>query len=722
MISKNSFFKLLREDARQRLWTIVLACVVFLLPVPIYLGMMISNHTAGYVNFPARLAKVFQADSVWLELVTLVGALICAVSGFGYLFSKKKVDFFHSLPVRREKLFAVRYLNGVLIYLVPYLLMLAVSFVLIAFSGNFTGEVFTTAMSGLLVHLAGYLTVYTTCILCVIFVGNIVVFFAVCGWTFGITMVAVAMYTWFEETFFNTCYNYQGEVFAERLHALRFLSPGYFYVEMISNGSLSLLWQQLVFTAILFFVTLAVYRARPSEGAGKAIAFPVLKPVIRASIEVLAGGCMGIMFYNMADDTTGIPGWMLLGVLLGVVLSHMLIQSIFYYDIRKCFAGKYSLTGCVVVAMGFVLVMRYDVLGYDAYLPKENKVESVAIRVSGLDVYLNSYYYNTGEVTYYDELDIMELTDLETVYPYLKTVIADSSYYYETLQEDGIRQTGYFSVAVAYHLKSGKTVYRRYRANGIREEAFAPIFESEEYKTTHYMDIYTIPQERIAAVTARYAMNAQTMTLSATEREEFMSILRRELMAQNLEEKLDTFPVAVITITVGAETGYFKEDGVIQTYDQLLNHELPVYASYTETLRFLEERGFSAERQYEWTGQERMRLVIPDELAKQGIAEGAAAWAWEDAVVYDTDGYALEKAAAITEDWSYGSDTIPIAAKDWNRVYALCEWEELYHYNPLASYAEDYVVYLDVPVDGYNNYETHVFVIDRSADLSFLWE
>lgn len=721
MISKNSFFKLLREDARQRLWTIVLACVVFLLPVPIYLGMMISNHTAGYVNFPARLAEVFQADSVWLVLVTLVGALICAVSGFGYLFSKKKVDFFHSLPVKREKLFAVRYLNGVLIYLVPYLLMLAVSFVLIAFSGNFTGEVFTTAMGGLLVHLAGYLTVYTTCILCVIFVGNIVVFFAVCGWTFGITMVAVAMYTWFEETFFNT-YSYQGEVYSERLHALRFLSPGYFYVEMISNGSLSLLWQQLVFTVVLFFVTLAVYRVRPSEGAGKAIAFPVLKPVIRASIEVLAGGCIGIMFYNMADDTTGVPGWMLLGVLLGVVLSHMLIQSIFYYDIRKCFAGKYSLAGCTAVAMGFVLVMRYDVFGYDTYLPKKSKVESVAIQVDGLWEYPN-YYYNEEEmVSYFDEVDAMELTDLETVYPYLETAIADSSYYYEALQEAGTRQTGYSPVRVAYHLKSGKTVYRRYRVNGVREEVFAPIFESEEYKTIHYRDIYTLPQEKIKTVTARYAMNAQTMTLSVTEREKFMHILRKELMAQTLEEKLDTFPVAIVTIEVGYETVYYTEDGQMKTREYLKNHGLPVYASYTETLRFLEERGFSAERQYEWTGQERMRLVIPDELAKQGIAEGAAAWAWEDAVVYDTDGYALEKAAAITEDWSYGSDTIPIAAKDWNRVYALCEWEELYHYNPLASYAEDYEVYLDVPVDGYNNYETHVFVIDRSADLSFLWE
>lgn len=202
-----------------------------------------------------------------------------------------------------------------------------------------------------------------------------------------------------------------------------------------------------------------------------------------------------------------------------------------------------------------------------------------------------------------------------------------------------------------------------------------------------------------------------------------MSILRRELMAQTLEEKLDTFSVAVVTITVREETVYFDKNGVKETYEHLQNHELPIYASYTETLRFLEERGFSSEKQYQWTGDERMRLVIPDEIRKQVGAEASAeVWDREDAVVYDTDVYALEHAAAITEDWSYGSNTIPVAAKNFARVYALCEWEELYCYNPVAGYADDYMVYLDVPVDGYNNYETYLFVIDKEADLSFLWE
>ena len=35
---------------------------------------------------------------------------------------------------------------------------------------------------------------------------------------------------------------------------------------------------------------------------------------------------------------------------------------------------------------------------------------------------------------------------------------------------------------------------------------------------------------------------------------------------------------------------------------------------------------------------------------------------------------------------------------------------------------ESYRVYLDVPLDGYNNYETFNFIVPKDADLSFLFD
>lgn len=44
MTSRSSFSKLMWEDLRQRLWTIVLAFVVFVLPVPIAIAMMVTSN------------------------------------------------------------------------------------------------------------------------------------------------------------------------------------------------------------------------------------------------------------------------------------------------------------------------------------------------------------------------------------------------------------------------------------------------------------------------------------------------------------------------------------------------------------------------------------------------------------------------------------------------------------------------------------------------------
>ena len=733
MTSRSSFFKLLKEDLRQRLWTIILAAIVFLLPVPIYIAMEISSSrgfgTGMLDNFARRLAEPMAYDSVWMIVVTIFGAFICAVSGFGYLFSKKKVDFFHSLPVKREALFAVRYINGVLIYLVPYVAMALVSILIITVTGNMKAVVFTVVLKGLAVHLLGYLAIYTTFILCVTFVGNFVVLCAVSAWTFGIIPIVLTVYGWFEEQFFHT-YSYMGDTLSDRLHSLRFLCPEYFYIYSWNGrevGVTSILLQELAFVAVLTVITLLVYRTRPSDGAGKAIAFPLLKPVIRISVELLAGAIMGMLFHEAADRNYGVPGWMIFGVILGVVLSHMLIQSIFHFDVRKCFADKGSMGVVAVVTIAFVLVMRYDTFGYDTYLPKEKKLESVAIDISGLDRYRNNYRYDGKYVTSMNELYEMKLTDIAMVYPYLESLVADNEAYWK-LRERGVSPE-LVQVDVAYRLENGKTVYREYRVQGIREEVFAPVFESMEYKEFHYSDIYSVPESYFESITAVHAMNEQLMSLSAVERTEFMTILRRELAAQTLQEKLNTLPVAVLKLYAMNRRVEYDSDGL--PYDVIYDcsSELPIYSSFTETLAFLAERGFTPDADYEWTGKEMMRVEFPDVVLKEEAGYVGDGWTVgsvevSEYVLVGADQKLVEAQIEYPEDWGYGHNVIPVEEEDYERLYALCTWEELYHYGEPSDYDryEDYRVSLDVPREGYNVYETYHFVVPGDTDLSFLFD
>ena len=605
--------------------------------------------------------------------------------------------------------------------------MILVSIVILAVSGNFAGEALIVVAKGLAVHLMGYLTIYTVLILCVTFVGNIVVFFAVSGWTFGITLVTVLVYSWFEEQFFDT-FSYMGDIYTERIHALRFLCPGYFYVMAVQDPEVSLLLQQLAFTAVVAVLTLLVYRMRPSDGAGKAISFPILKPVIRISVELLAGALIGMMFYNMADGRRGFPGWMLFGIVLGVVLSHMLIQSIFHFDVRKCFAEKLSMFVCIGVTVAFALIMRYDVFGYDMYLPKAKKIESVAIDLQSLDSYRDSYFFDGERLRWFDEVTEMELTDMDTVYPYLEVLVEDSAIYANRL--DAAMVYGYddfLGVEVAYRLKNGDTVYRRYRVNGMQEELFAPIFESYEYKKVHYGDIYTVPSSLVKAVAAYYAMNTCVMELSQAEKDELLTVLNRELAAMTLAEKLHTKPVAILDLTVGPVSvedrngNYYTDDW--NTY----KNELPIYASYTETLRFLRDRGFVPEKEYEFTGKEAMRVRLPEVVYKEssGWSEEYGSVVGESAEVdyYLIGDAKVTQTVAYPEDWAYGDNVIPVEPEDFERLYALCTWEPLCRYgDPTFDVYDNYRVYLDVPQEGYNLYETYNFVVPADADLSFLFD
>lgn len=678
MTSRSSFFKLLKADMRQRLWAIVLAGLAFLLPAPIFVAMEITNRS-NYDGFAESMGYFFGVDCGWISLITIMGALICAVNGFGYLFSKKKVDFFHSLPVKREVQFAVRYVNGVLIYLIPYLVMLLVCGGMIAFSGHFEKIFLTMALEGFLVHFLGYLTIYTVLILCVTLVGNIVVFFAVSGWVFGIVAIILAMYMFYQEEFFST-YSYQFDLMEHYLKGLRFLSPGYFYVNAVLEVSASLLWQQFFYTVVLAVLALFVYRIRSSEGAGKAIAFSAIIPLIRGSIEFLAGGFLGIIFY-LATKNNGGTAWMIFGVFLGVVISHILVESILHFDVRKCFANKLSMAVCGVITVGFVLIMKNDVLGYDTYLPKKQKIASVAIDLYDLDYYREECYYTSKGRKYFSELEEMKLTDIEALYPCLEALIEENEASQANLSEFD-ENKGY--VEVACRLKNGKTVYRRYAYDMDFISQFAPVFESEEYKQSHYKDIYTLQAKDIEHVEATCAMNSVSMNLSLEESKELLATVRKELSAQKWSEKIGELPKAMLSIQV--KTKSYDYEGRVMDWFEYYTHEIPVYASYTETLQFLSDRGFDGMRNRIWTGEERM--------------------------VVRTSGYG-----------SYDGTRMEVLPKHFDRVLELCTWVDFYYYGGMEQSVYDgYWVTLEIPTGGYNDYCIYEFLINKDADLSFLWE
>ena len=138
MTAKFPATKLLWEDIKHRSWLLILCLAGSMALLPFTLQLKLSS-----LEYGQGLA-LYQAESRWLLddklaeasrllsggnglilLGCMLAAVVAAVTGFSYLQSVRQVDFYHSLPIRREKLFALRYLGGFLMAVVPYLAAVA---------------------------------------------------------------------------------------------------------------------------------------------------------------------------------------------------------------------------------------------------------------------------------------------------------------------------------------------------------------------------------------------------------------------------------------------------------------------------------------------------------------------------------------------------------------------------------------------------------------------
>lgn len=148
MTSKNSFWDSMKENNRRRVWVWAVAILcqfsVYVGILMIYLSRVRQWNSKGnyktleeYTNAlheAARYALGFKDDFCLLTAAFL--ALIIGIQGFSYLYDRKKVDMYHSVPVSRGRRFFTVYVNGILIYLVSTLTALFVGVLIAVMRGG----------------------------------------------------------------------------------------------------------------------------------------------------------------------------------------------------------------------------------------------------------------------------------------------------------------------------------------------------------------------------------------------------------------------------------------------------------------------------------------------------------------------------------------------------------------------------------------------------------
>ena len=624
MTSRSLFFKYMKENTKQRIWSLALALLLCFFVFPVATALNISTifrpENLNSSGLPAELAlaqaqqdftremlRVYSMKGGALAFMLTMAAVVLAASGFAYLHSKKKTDFYHSLPIRREMLYAVTCLNGFLYMAVAYIGFLTIAAVMIRAKGvPFDwGSLYLASVE----HLCFFALVYMTAIMAMLLTGNLVVGLLGTGVLFSWgPLICMTISAYFSE-YFTTFYGDDSFLLAlsERT------SPVAWYVEacMSSQPGRMALWAMLA-AAVLFFLGMFLYRRRPSEAAGHAMAFPITEPIIRFLIAVPSSLLLGAMFHSMMYE----DGWTVFGLVCGLLLVSCIIEIIYHFDFKSLFAHKRQLLVSAVFVGVVFAIFRFDLFGYDRYLPATEKLASGGIYCDLLDPEATSQYHSTVEYTegwYGVTFDAMPSSTLagqmrisdDQGLELLHTIAAQGVHdaaeardsflrghgrYYEVEEDDA----AFHNVTIAWHLRNGRTVYRRYPVNvsGVRA-ALEAVYDLDAYKMAMY-PVLSLTADDVAGINYKEEDECSHVKLAGAEtKAALLAAYQEELKALTSESRTREMPIAEIQFKTNENQALIqklRDEGGNYT---LFNHYYyyPIYPSFTKTIALLRACG-----------------------------------------------------------------------------------------------------------------------------------
>lgn len=411
MMSRNSCSKgLVRDCMKRNLWAIVLSTVGFfmaqLLPVLMTAQRGMAEHKQDLVNLSAAdaaanwqgyveiVGQMLSGQNPFTKLAVIILAVTCGISMFAYLHNRRKVDFYHSLPISRSRLFAVDYATGALCALVPYLVLHLLSIVCACAMGF--GEAVSASLIGVMAaNVIFFFLLYAMAAVTTIFCGNTIITLLLGLWVYFGPVLVKVLWNGLLGIFFTTYYSGEslanwvvGNKLCPMLHyfgvnGTHYMTGGFSvyaytgtpYGDMVPSA-VGTLVGYAVAAVVITALALFLFRIRKSERAGTALAFKPAKLPVKVIICAVMGVALAELFYLIVDSS---KLWFWVGLVLGTVIFHCVVEIIYAFDFRAIFRKPIHLAVILAVLVGGMLTMQADVFGYDEWLPDEGSLEAVSV-------------------------------------------------------------------------------------------------------------------------------------------------------------------------------------------------------------------------------------------------------------------------------------------------------------------------------------------------------
>lgn len=587
MTSKRSFFNFMKEDLRHKVWMIALSLLGNFLAILVAflivedsilrnLGVDLEIYTDTYIG---SVVSFFNEVLTGLGgTIALIGAVIVGLFGFRFLFSKKMVDTYHSLPIKRNTQFWVTYVNGILIWLVPYLVSLLITLVIAVINmvpiGGWwaCGLILKAAGMTSLVLLIGFLLMYHLVLVAVMLCGNVfntLVTTCIIGCAvLCIYGLGIIFFEYYMDAFYATEQLAEAVIYTSPLVSAIYMLLAYCQGDPTFNFTTTM---NVNFIVMVLLGTAAwrLYCKRASELAEQGVKNKIATTIMKLIASVL-GGMGGWLVFVLITDANSV-GWGIFGCILVSVMVYGVLDIIFHMDFKAFLANKLWMAATTVVALMLCLAFNMDWFGYDEYLPKQEKIQSMAIYARE---YSNHYLNNEKD----NPLELMEYKDQENIYKFLCTGVDNLNYFASDYEGTNLYYGNeYDNVIVKVTLNNGRSYYRQYNLFEKDAEVFRAIVLNEDYAESNLV----IDEKKRQSI---YRVAIRTENTYIEEEEQ-----RREV----LDDLITAYNQDVLEHPEGAILGEGRLMVQLRMYThQYTNYYLDIYESMEHTMAALAKHGY----------------------------------------------------------------------------------------------------------------------------------
>lgn len=616
MKSKICSSKYVKTVSKGKGWIPAFLTLGFLLAFPVVSLLMIGNwRGSGYTSEQME----FLYENLWKDgflltggFVAVAAAVLNGINGFIYLYSKRQTDFYHSLPVKRSRMFWNRIYTGLVYYLVPYMIMVFLAICIGAARGFFSLKLMGEALALFGIHLIIYLLIYFSVVLILCITGNLLMGIFCMGMLYcygpGLSLLLGGYRYGFYETYY----------IEKNYGLIRFLreyiSPAGLinqFAEAYQKGEgMRLFMVLLVLTVLLTYLSYVAYLKRPSESAGSPMVYRGAAFIVKIMVVIPCGLGAGYFFYLIPISSMK-TFWWIFGLILGTVLSHGFMETAYQMDFHCFFKKKIQLLAAGLIVAACAMVYETDLFHYDSYVPPKEKLASVSVDMNMFSNNMGTYIKEVEDGIYQVGMESADW-DLREYSVSGKKEIGDKTYNafcsiaekqkergkkYEKGDHivEGTNSDIVFKTGVMYKLKSGKKIYRNYRINAIESQELIQCLYEEENLKDNILDMLDLGTEYLDEMYFN-AADGRGYMIFQEQKEKWAELL--EALKKDIEdagaESFTGIPCCSIQLTYSLP-GVMSVSTLVpgeENRKEYAYSTINVLPEYTHTLSVLEETGY----------------------------------------------------------------------------------------------------------------------------------